>query len=353
MRPGLIFDNALMIQIMLERLKSSTADTRELVSDIRAAVASALSGYSSSVSSVSRAKSIALALRKTLKPVLSGYSDRLLDDIINAAVVMADAEYHGFNSLVKNVNPADADKVRRDVQNIPLSLTGWNSSLFLAKFIESWADTAMQQIENQVVISLSSGGGVADLQSAINGTSAEPLIIAAAVVGRVVRGFQTVARTTLQHAHSVAATDFYKENSDLIKYEEFSAILDNKTSAVCRSLSGRRYPLGKGPRPPLHPNCRSRLLPVLDEKYADLFVTEPVGNSEWGEETYYEWLYRQPANRQDIVLGKTRAQLFREGGLSPERFAKLQLDKYFRPITLKELQKIIPDAFRKADIELK
>ncbi|NGE23128.1 phage head morphogenesis protein, partial [Klebsiella pneumoniae] len=172
MRPGLIFDNALMIQIMLERLKSSTADTRELVSDIRAAVASALSGYSGSVSSVSRAKSIALALRKTLKPVLSGYSDRLLDDIINAAVVMADAEYHGFNSLVKNVNPADADKVRRDVQNIPLSLTGWNSSLFLAKFIESWADTAMQQIENQVVISLSSGGGVADLQSAINGTSA-------------------------------------------------------------------------------------------------------------------------------------------------------------------------------------
>ena len=86
---------------------------------------------------------------------------------------------------------------------------------------------------------------MADLQSAINGTSAEPLIIAAAVVGRVVRGFQTVARTTLQHAHSVAATDFYKENSDLIKYEEFSAILDNKTSAVCRSLSGRCYPLGK------------------------------------------------------------------------------------------------------------
>lgn len=115
MRPGLIFDNALMIQIMLERLKSSTADTRELVSGIRAAVASALSGYSGSVSSVSRAKSIALALRKTLKPVLSGYSDRLLDDIINAAVVMADAEYHGFNSLVKNVNPADTDKVRRDV----------------------------------------------------------------------------------------------------------------------------------------------------------------------------------------------------------------------------------------------
>ncbi|OTA15770.1 phage Mu F like family protein [Xenorhabdus beddingii] len=348
-----ILDNALMVQIMLERLKSSTADTRDLVSDIRAAVASALSGFSGNVSSVGRVKSIAHALRKSLKPVLAGHSDRLLDEVINAAVVMANAEYHGFNSLAGSVNSADDDKVCRDVQNTPLSLSGWNGSLFLAKFIASWADTAVQQIENQAVMSLSSGGSISDLQSSINGTSVEPLIIAAAVVGRVARGFQMVARTTLQHAHSVAATDFYKENPDLIKYEEFSAILDNKTSAVCRSLSGNRYPLGEGPRPPLHPNCRSRLLPVLDDKYANLFVTEPVGNSEWGEETYYEWLYRQPANRQDIVLGKTRAQLFRDGGLSPERFAKLQLDKYFRPMTLKELKKIIPDAFRKADIELK
>ena len=353
MQPVIILDNALMIQVMLERLKSSTADTGNLVADVRAAVASALSGFSGNVFSVGRAKSIALALRRALKPVLAGHSDRLLEEVINAAVVMADAEYHGFNSLVGSVNQADDDKVRRDVQNTPLSLLGWNSSLFLAKFIEAWADTSVQQIENQAVMSLSSGGSISDLQSVINGTSVEPLIIAAAVVGRVARGFQTVARTTLQHAHSVAVTDFYKDNPDLIKYEEFSAILDNKTSAVCRSLSGNRYPLGKAPRPPLHPNCRSRLLPVLDEKYADLFVTEPVGNSEWGEETYYEWLYRQPANRQDIVLGKTRAQLFRDGGLPPERFAKLQLDKYFRPMTLKDLQKIIPDAFRKADIELK
>lgn len=353
MQPSIILDNALMIQVMLERLKSSTADTRDLVLDIRAVVASALSTFSGDISSISKAKSISLALKKTLRPVLLGYSQKLLDEAISVAIVMADAEYRGFNSFLEGIKPADHEKVRRDVQNIPMGLAGWSGSLFLANFIESWADTSVQQVENQALISLSSGGDVSDLQSTINGTSVEPLIIASSVIGRIARGFQMISRTSLQHAHSIGAMDFYKENPDLIKYEEFSAILDNKTSSVCRSLSGNRYPLGEGPKPPLHPNCRSRLLPVLDEKYINLITTDYVGNSEWGEESYYEWLYRQPANRQDIVLGKTRAQLFRDGGLPPDKFAKLQLDKYFKPITLKELQWIIPDAFNKAGIELK
>ncbi|MFS3627169.1 phage head morphogenesis protein [Proteus mirabilis] len=353
MQPNIILDNALMIQVMLERLKSSTADTRDLVLDIRASVASALSAFSGGISSISKAKSISLVLKKTLKPVLFGYSQKLLDEAISIAIVMADAEYRGFNSFLEGIKPADHEKVRRDVQNIPMGLVGWSGSLFLAKFIESWADTSVQQVENQVLISLSSGGDVSDLQSMINGTSVEPLIIASSAVGRIARGFQMISRTSLQHAHSIGAMDFYKENPDLIKYEEFSAIRDNKTSSVCRSLSGNRYPLGKGPKPPLHPNCRSRLLPILDEKYINLITTDYVGNSEWGEETYYEWLYRQPANKQDIVLGKTRAQLFRNGGLPPDKFAKLQLDKYFKPITLKELQRIIPEAFHKAGIELK
>lgn len=352
MRPSIILDNALMIQVMLERLKSSTADTRDLVLDIRASVASALSAFSGDISLISKAKSISLAL-KTLRPVLFGYSQKLLDEAISVAIVMADVEYRGFNSFLEGIKPANHEKVRRDVQNIPMGLAGWSGSLFLAKFIESWADTSVQQVENQALISLSSGGDVSDLQSTINGTSVEPLIIASSVVGRIARGFQMISRTSLQHAHSIGAMDFYKENPDLIKYEEFSAILDNKTSSVCRSLSGNRYPLGEGPKPPLHPNCRSRLLPVLDEKYINLITTDYVGNSEWGEESYYEWLYRQPSNRQDIVLGKTRAQLFRDGGLPPDKFAKLQLDKYFKPITLKELKRIIPEAFNKAGIELK
>ncbi|MEX5734664.1 hypothetical protein [Providencia hangzhouensis] len=68
-----------------------------------------------------------------------------------------------------------------------------------------------------------------------------------------------------------------------------------------------------------------------------------------GEENY-EWLTRQPAKRQDLILGPTRGKLFRDGGLSPERFAQLQLHKNFKPMTLKDMQKLAPEAFERAGI---
>lgn len=50
-----------------------------------------------------------------------------------------------------------------------------------------------------------------------------------------------------------------------IKNVEFSAVLDSKTSYICTSHHGRVYPIDELivgiTQPPLHPNCRSILLP--------------------------------------------------------------------------------------------
>lgn len=45
------------------------------------------------------------------------------------------------------------------------------------------------------------------------------------------------------------------------------------------------------------------------------------------DKPYYEWLKDQPPKFQDDMLDKKRSQLFREGGLTPEQFKRLQLDK--------------------------
>lgn len=44
----------------------------------------------------------------------------------------------------------------------------------------------------------------------------------------------------------------------------FSAVLDGRTSEICRSLHGRVWPVGSAAirRPPLHPYCRSTLVPL-------------------------------------------------------------------------------------------
>lgn len=65
---------------------------------------------------------------------------------------------------------------------------------------------------------------------------------------------------------------------------------------------------------------------------------------------YYQWLKTQPAWFQDQALGPVRGKLFRDGGVSAETFAKLQLDSQFRPITLKRMKELEPEMFKQAGI---
>jgi hypothetical protein len=68
------------------------------------------------------------------------------------------------------------------------------------------------------------------------------------------------------------------------------------------------------------------------------------------DQSYYEWLKQQPAAFQDKAIGPVRAKLFREGGLSIERFSELQLDRNFAPLTLAQMRALEPLAFERAGV---
>lgn len=59
--------------------------------------------------------------------------------------------------------------------------------------------------------------------------------------------------------------------------------------------------------------------------------------------TYQEWLKKQPQDVVEEVLGKTKAKLFNEGGLTLDRFVDFKGDIY----TLAELKKHEASAFAK------
>ncbi len=63
-----------------------------------------------------------------------------------------------------------------------------------------------------------------------------------------------------------ATVNNYKEND--IKEYEFMAFLDSKTSKVCRKLDGKKFSIEECQAgvnlPPLHPNCRSCIIPVIE-----------------------------------------------------------------------------------------
>lgn len=166
------------------------------------------------------------------------------------------------------------------------------------------------------------------------------------------RQAKTIVRTTVQHAAMQGKAEFANDNADIIKGEQWLSTLDSLTSSQCRSLDQTIFELGKGPRPPLHHNCRSTVLIVLKDEYAGrgninkrASKDGPVDN-----ESYYSWLNKQPKGFQDDVLGETRGQLLRSGGLSADKFAALQLDKNFKPLTLAEMREKQPLAFQKAGL---
>jgi SPP1 gp7 family putative phage head morphogenesis protein len=80
-----------------------------------------------------------------------------------------------------------------------------------------------------------------------------------------------LVRTETAHVLNKAALMSYEACG--VKYVEFLAVLDGKTSEVCLSLNGDIIPISEAIPgvniPPLHPNCRSTIIPVIDEDIAN------------------------------------------------------------------------------------
>jgi SPP1 gp7 family putative phage head morphogenesis protein len=172
------------------------------------------------------------------------------------------------------------------------------------------------------------------------------------------RDAETVVRTSLQHAATQARESVWAANSDIIRGVEWVATLEVSTCNVCGGLDGQVYPMDKGPRPPIHPNCRCATVARLDDRYkfldegATRFSRGPDGVERVdAKETYFSWLKKQPKDFVDTAIGPTRAKLLLDGGLSAQQFAELQLGRRFEPLNLAQMRELDPVAFARAGID--
>lgn len=157
------------------------------------------------------------------------------------------------------------------------------------------------------------------------------------------RDIAAVARTAVAHTANVARQETYKANDDIIEKWLFVATLDNRTSIGCASLNGKTFPVGKGPMPPRHYNCRSTSIPLLpgQEKLfgtrasVDYRDDRPTGRQVDANMSFSTWLRGQGAEVQDEVLGPTRGRLFRSNRIEVDRFT----DSTGRVYSLDELRR--------------
>ena len=192
------------------------------------------------------------------------------------------------------------------------------------------------------------------------------------VGGMTQRQVESVIRTAVAHVSQTAMNATTEANADIIEAEEWVATLDGRTTAVCRGLDGKRFPIGKGPQIPIHWGERSRRVPVPksfasmygdadgDSRLSDRpFVADrrrvkDIPKSERADiigatdtKSYNEWLKTQRRPFIDDVLGKKKAKLYLDGDLSLDRFT----DRTGREYTLVELEKRERKAFKKAEID--
>ena len=125
-------------------------------------------------------------------------------------------------------------------------------------------------------------------------------------------------RTSINQVANTASQQVYEANQDITQRYRYVATLDTRTSAICRALDGREFDYGKGPMPPQHFNCRSTTVPVINYKELGFdplpSVTKGKRASMDGpvpaNETYGEWLAKQPRATQADALGEGKVAYF-------------------------------------------
>lgn len=203
------------------------------------------------------------------------------------------------------------------------------------------------------------------------------------------RQVTAVTRTAVQHVANSARAEFLQENADVMLAELYVATLDSRTTPVCRANDGKQFPVGSGPRPPLHWQCRSLRVAVLD---GEMLGNRPAKAStekqllrEFAEErgigpvskrddlprgtkgaydafsrkrireltgrvpastSYQQWLKRQSKEFQEDTLGVAKAKLFRDGNLTLDKFVAADGTE----LTLAQLAVKEAQAFRAAGL---
>jgi SPP1 gp7 family putative phage head morphogenesis protein len=269
----------------------------------------------------------------------SGFVARVLEKLLD------------FDSVV----PASS-QVEAAIMSTPLSVRGTGGGKLLQAFLDDWTAAEVKAVNGIIRRGAFEGQTNSQIVRAIRGTKAANYADGALEV--TARNAEAIVRTAVQHTSSVARGKTFDRNSDIVEKVQWVATLDKRTCPRCGGLDGLTFPADRGPRPPIHINCRCIVVPVLSDEFKDLDKggTRASKGPEGGkqvpaDETYYAWLSRQPAAFQDAAIGPARAKLLRDGGLSASRFAALQFDKRFEPLTLNEMKSLEPLAFSRASLD--
>lgn len=206
--------------------------------------------------------------------------------------------------------------------------------LVLGAPMKNWwkrqSQSLIDEFAKQMRLSIMAGESVDRMALRITGGYREGVKIPGVMdVSR--RTAETLVRTSVASVQNTARLAVFEQNLDVIDEFVHLSRLDSRTSEICIARSNKRWnadtkkPIGHAfpfQVPPLHPRCRSVLVPVV------------IGGKPPPDQTPDEWLASLSPDEQDSLLGKGKASLYRQGRIT----SKDLIDQTNRPLTLRELR---------------
>jgi hypothetical protein len=299
-------------------------------------------------------KLIAASKEEQTQLLMSHIEDDLLPKLAELAEYQAGFSARALAAQARKVKirTVKAIEAYEEALSQPIPATGE----LLEGFIKTWSKSEVEAVGNLVSKGFAQGWTNAQIVKAIKGTKAAEY--KDGVMPNIGKNADAIVRTSVQHVANTTRELTWARNADIIQKERVVATLDGHTTQQCRSLDGQEFPLGKGPKFPIHVRCRTTKVAVLVEEFRALSEGR-TRSSETGPipatETYYDWLKSQGGteegrNFQDDAIGPQRAKLLRDGGLTTEEFARLNLGRNFAPMTMDEMRKRAPQAFERAGL---
>lgn len=336
---------------------------------------------------------IAASRIRSLEKIIKNIRGQAFEDItaiwVREMKNLVKAEPLFVDMAVKTVSPVTLSTAIPAIADLVALVA---TSPFEGRVLRDWAKNIaaadLNRIMGQVRIGIVQGEGSAAIARRVVGTAA---LRGANGVTQITRAnAAALTRTMVNHFSNQAKRMFYEANKDILSEELYVATLDSRTTAICRSLDGRTFPVGIGPIPPLHFACRSVRVGILDgqvlgrrptksstdkqllreytdsqglprvssrgalprghrgsfDNFSRRRVRELTGTVP-ADVTYDDFLKRQTRDFQDEVLGTTKARLWRRGGLTLDKFVNRQGDE----LTLSQLARSDAGAFRAAGLD--
>lgn len=192
--------------------------------------------------------------------------------------------------------------------------------------LKSWTDNMSAnrtaRVEKTLRIGMINGETIDQLTRRVMGTKAKGYKDGVLNVSR--NSARSLAITANATIAARARKETHLANTDIIKQVMWLATLDTRTSPICQSRDGQTWKVDeKHPETPAHIRCRSLLVPVT-KSYDELGIAKKeitkgdrasMDGQVPAKTTYGDWLAKQSEERQDSILGKQRADLFRSGNL--------------------------------------